>query len=291
MSIDERFALITDTGEVMYPYLKTQRQTGRTGFALSTSESPDRHGGGEYTMDLGTVIRRVVFDGWLVRARTPGGPGNSVGIGKRAIHRYWVAPEFRELVNGAPLAPLDSLPGLAPSRAESTSVAPTTTAANAPLSEEPPVPATLEAIGAAAEIDSDAGLRDAPETERRALINARIGQGGYRRRMLNVWQGRCALTGVDVPEVLVASHAKSWAASSNEERLDEYNGLLLAGTIDKLFDAGLISFADDGRLLTSTALNVSQLRSMGCPESMRLRSIHERHRPYLKDHRLRHGYK
>jgi hypothetical protein len=290
MSIDERFALITDTGEVMYPYVKNQKQTGRTGFALSTSESPDRHGGGEYTMDLGTVIRRVVFDGWLVRARTPGGPGNSVGIGKRAIHRYWVAPEFRELVNRAPLAPVETLSGLAPSRTESATDAPTTGPAEASLSEEPPVPATLEAIGAAAEIDSDARLRDAPETVRRALINARIGQGGYRRRMLEVWHGRCALTGVDVPEVLVASHAKSWADSSNEERLDQYNGLLLAGTVDKLFDAGLISFADDGCLLTSSALDASQLRSMGCPESMRLRSVHERHRPYLKDHRQRHGY-
>jgi hypothetical protein len=290
MSIDNRFALVTDTGEVMYPYVKTQKQTGRTGFALSTSESPDRHGGGEYTMDLGAVIRRVVFDGWLVRAKTPGGPGNSVGIGKRAIHRYWVAPEFRELVKRAPVPPLESLSWLTPSRPESAAVTPRTAAADASLSEEPPVPSTLEAIGAAAEIDQDAGLRDAPDTVRRALINARIGQGGYRRRMLQVWDGRCALTGIDVPEVLVASHAKSWADSSNEERLDEYNGLLLAGTMDRLFDAGLISFADDGRLLIGTGLNDSQLRSMGCPESMRLRTIDERHRPYLKDHRLRHGY-
>ena len=290
MSIDERFALITDTGEVMYPYVKTQKQTGRTGFALSTSESPDRHGGGEYTMDLGTVIRRVVFDGWLVRAKTRGGPGNSVGIGKRAIHCYWVAPEFRALVNRAPLAPVESLSGLAPPRIESAAIATTTASAEASLLEEPPVPDTLEAIGAAAEIDDDAGLRDVPETERRALINARIGQGGYRRRMLQVRQGRCALSGIDVPEVLVASHAKSWADSSNEERLDEYNGLLLAGSIDKLFDAGLISFADDGRLLRGTALNDSQLRAVGCPDSMRLRTVHERHRPYLKEHRLRNGY-
>lgn len=291
MSIDKRFALITDTGEVRYPYVKHQKATGRTGFALTTVGNRDRRGGGEYTMDLSVVIQRVVFDGWSVRAKVPGGEGKAVGLDKKIVQAYWVAPEFRELVKGAPSGPLQRLPGEVQAQGQ----AGTSVAREEPLTTvdplEPSPPSTFEALAAAAEIDNDESVRNVPETVRQALINARIGQGGYRRRMLAIWDGRCALSGVGVPEVLVASHAKSWADSSNEERLDEYNGILLAGSFDKLFDAGLISFGDDGQLLRSSGLKASELLAMGCPEAMTLRHVHLRHRPYLQHHRQRYGFK
>ena len=41
-------------------------------------------------------------------------------------------------------------------------------------------------------------------------------------------------------EHLVASHTKPWRDSTNEERLDGENGLLLTPTIDHLFDKGFI---------------------------------------------------
>jgi hypothetical protein len=241
-------------------------------------------------MDLRTVIQRVIFGGRSVRARTLDGTRDgSFAFQKRAISSYWVAPEFRELVQHAPIAPVASLPGGPDATSTSPEIGRPESRA-APEWVEPAPPSTFEALAAAAEIEADVHLRDAPETMRRALINARIGQGGYRRRMLQLWGGRCALSGVGVAEVLVASHAKTWADSTNEERLDEYNGLLLAGTLDKLFDAGLISFDDQGRLLTSAALQPSELSAMGCSESMRLRSIDPRHGPYLREHRQRNGF-
>lgn len=95
--------------------------------------------------------------------------------------------------------------------------------------------------------------------------------------------------GLRHPSVLVASHAKSWASSTNAERLDEYNGLILAASIDRLFDAGLISFSDDGRLLHKTVLG-SELVAIGLADESRLRFVSGRHRPFLAAHRKQHGF-
>ncbi len=81
-------------------------------------------------------------------------------------------------------------------------------------------------------------------TQREALVHARIGQGKFRADVTRLWgKGEvCALTGIALPEFLIASHIKPWRDSSNSERLDPTNGLLLAVHIDKLFDRYLLSF-------------------------------------------------
>ncbi|WP_018436861.1 HNH endonuclease [Paraburkholderia atlantica] len=147
----------------------------------------------------------------------------------------------------------------------------------------------LGATEAIADVDADPQSRGVSETTRLALANARLGQGGYRKRMLRLWGGRCAISGCSITSVLIASHAKSWASSSNAERLDEFNGLILAASIDRLFDAGLIAFADDGRLLHKTVPG-AELLAIGLAGDSRLRFVHERHRPFLAEHRLQHGF-
>ncbi|MNU49553.1 hypothetical protein D3C71_384980 [compost metagenome] len=86
------------------------------------------------------------------------------------------------------------------------------------------------------------------ETERDALTKARIGQGKFRADLVASWRKgeTCALTGIAVPEMLIASHIKPWRDSTNEERLDPMNGLLLVAHADKLFDRYLLSF-DESR--------------------------------------------
>ncbi|KXU87126.1 hypothetical protein CR51_35925 [Caballeronia megalochromosomata] len=135
----------------------------------------------------------------------------------------------------------------------------------------------------------DPQTKAAPETERRELRNARIGQGNYRARMLELWGGRCSVTGCAVKSVLVASHAKAWAESSNEERLDRYNGLLLSGTLDRLFDVGLIGFTDDGKILTSDQLSEEDKSALGISDETRLRQVFEPNKKYLKAHREKYG--
>lgn len=87
-----------------------------------------------------------------------------------------------------------------------------------------------------------------PETERMAIIQSRVGQGAFRKSLMDKYDGHCIMTGIDHPKLLVASHIKPWAVSTNEERLSVNNGLLLSATYDRLFDCGLITFDKTGRI-------------------------------------------
>jgi putative restriction endonuclease len=62
---------------------------------------------------------------------------------------------------------------------------------------------------------------------------------------------------------LIASHCKPWRDSTNEERLDGENGLLLTPSIDHLFDRGFIGFEDSGRLIISPVAHLPSLQKMG----------------------------
>lgn len=104
------------------------------------------------------------------------------------------------------------------------------------------------------------------ETEREAIIQARIGQGLFRKNLARI-ETRCRITGVIEPTHLRASHTKPWRTSSNDERLDGENGLLLTPSIDHLFDRGFISFEGNGELLISPVANLVSLERMGIPSN------------------------
>lgn len=101
-----------------------------------------------------------------------------------------------------------------------------------------------------------------PETDRKAIVLARRGQGLFKRRVMQI-ESACRLTRVDQEEHLRASHCKPWRDASNEERLDGENGLLLTPTIDHLFDRGFISFANDGLVIVSPVAHRESLLKMG----------------------------
>lgn len=127
-------------------------------------------------------------------------------------------------------------------------------------------------------------LANVTETERQALTKARIGQGTFRQQLLEMWEG-CAVTDVRLPNVLRASHIKPWRFSTNSERLDPYNGLLLLPQYDQLFDKGLISFDENGEILRSPALDGIEPAKIGIDVKDRLRSLSRRHRRFLEYHR------
>lgn len=127
---------------------------------------------------------------------------------------------------------------------------------------------------------------DKEDTETEALVKERRGQDKYRKRLEKLWDSRCAVTGVGIPEVLRASHAKPWHdCETGQERLDPYNGFLLTASLDALFDKFLISFDDDGHILISPRLSASDLKKMGITTGLQLRRIDRRHLPYLAYHR------
>jgi hypothetical protein len=100
------------------------------------------------------------------------------------------------------------------------------------------------------------------ETEREALVRARVGQGLFKERVRRI-ETRCRVTGVDNPAHLIASHCKPWRDASNEERLDGENGLLLTPSIDHLFDRGFIGFENNGQLIISPVAHLPSLQRMG----------------------------
>jgi hypothetical protein len=125
-------------------------------------------------------------------------------------------------------------------------------------------------------------------TEAERLVVQRVGQDIFRRGLLEYWEGRCAITDLDVPELLRASHIKPWAECPNDaERLDVWNGLLLAPHLDAAFDGGFITIADDGAVVVSGALNVEARRTLGLDCPLGVRALHEGHRGYLPWHRER----
>lgn len=88
------------------------------------------------------------------------------------------------------------------------------------------------------------------ESEKLTLVNARIGQGQFRKNVIDLWGNgeKCALKGIDIKEILVASHIKAWKdCETTSERLDGANGVLLSPNIDKLFDRYLITFIKKNR--------------------------------------------
>jgi putative restriction endonuclease len=103
---------------------------------------------------------------------------------------------------------------------------------------------------------------DIEETERRALVLARRGQGVFRSNVRQI-ERACRVTRVERHEHLVASHIRPWRDSRNSDRLSGENGLLLTPTIDHLFDKGFISFEDRGRLNISPVARRQSLRRIG----------------------------
>lgn len=121
-------------------------------------------------------------------------------------------------------------------------------------------------------------------TEKEQIIKARVGQGLFRDALVNHWKGRCCVTGCSIGPVLRASHIKPWRNSTNPERLDKFNGLLLTANIDALFDRGFISFGDNGQILRSPEISAEALASLGCDPASKVK-VAARHAPYLAHHR------
>ncbi|TXI46493.1 HNH endonuclease [Methylophilus sp.] len=125
-------------------------------------------------------------------------------------------------------------------------------------------------------------------TEVERMVRQRIGQYAYRKAMLDYWGNACAVTGLQLPEVLKASHAKPWAeCETDAERLDVYNGFLLTANLDALFDRFLISFDENGLIIISKAISDSQRDLLNIRESMQLRWVTKEHESYLIVHRFR----
>jgi hypothetical protein len=91
---------------------------------------------------------------------------------------------------------------------------------------------------------------------RSVTIDARIGQSFFRQSVLSAYEFKCCITGLAIPELLIASHIVPWRADPSN-RLNPKNGLCLSAIHDRAFDLGLIAISDDLSLLLSSRLRHS----------------------------------
>ncbi|TIM33230.1 MAG: HNH endonuclease [Mesorhizobium sp.] len=123
------------------------------------------------------------------------------------------------------------------------------------------------------------------DTEGERAQKFRIGQDVFREALMEYWNGSCPLSGISNPDLLRASHMMPWARCETDgQRLDVHNGLLLSALWDAAFDAGLVTFDDDGMALTSALLEGAAREALILDRAPRL-ALRDEHRPYLAYHR------
>lgn len=88
---------------------------------------------------------------------------------------------------------------------------------------------------------------------RQILTAQRVKQHFFRRAVLSTYRGRCCMSGLSEPRLLIASHIVPWSRDKTN-RLNPSNGLCLSAIHDRAFDKGLISLTDDLRVVLSGAL-------------------------------------
>jgi putative restriction endonuclease len=110
---------------------------------------------------------------------------------------------------------------------------------------------TKQPLEKIAEIDID----DIPiGKERETLIKARVNQSFFRSTILSSYNSRCCITGLSIPELLVASHIIPWSIDK-QNRLNPRNGLCLNSIHDRAFDCGLITITPDYKVKISKYLS------------------------------------
>lgn len=120
--------------------------------------------------------------------------------------------------------------------------------------------------------------------DREQLTKVRVGQGSFRKLLIEQRGCTCELCAINVPEVLRASHIQSWSTSSPKERLDLQNGLLLCANHDVLFDRHMITIdADTNELLISSSISEEQLAELKLVTPKAI-SLGERMKVYMKKH-------
>lgn len=118
-------------------------------------------------------------------------------------------------------------------------------------------------------------------SEMDASVRVRRHQGFFRNVVLSSYEYRCALSGLEVPALLNASHIIPWK-DSEPRRADPTNGLCLHALYDRAFDRGIITFDPDCRLLVS-----SQLKTKSASPASRAAFADREGQPLALPHRFR----
>lgn len=135
--------------------------------------------------------------------------------------------------------------------------------------------------------------KDLEGKERTTVIRQRVNQSVFRSMILYNYEERCAITGINIPELLVAGHIIPWADSNPQQKLSPENGICLSSLYDKAFDKGLITISpDDYTICLSSALHEFEMQEyyekhFGCISGQQITMPieHKPNRDFLAYHR------
>ncbi len=103
------------------------------------------------------------------------------------------------------------------------------------------------------EVDELLAPEDFTGETRRVVIEQRIKQNFFRHAVLSSYRGRCCMSGLSEPRLLIVSHIVPWS-KDKANRLNPSNGLCLSAIHDRAFDKGLITLTDDFKIVVSEEL-------------------------------------
>lgn len=148
-------------------------------------------------------------------------------------------------------------------------------------------PGALENFLAMRNQDTREGVLKPSVTMREAIRNARIGQGQFRKDLLEKWNGKCAATGLNETKLLRASHIVPWASATDEERINPFNGLLLSAAYDAAFDTHLIALSSEGKWENVAGLSADALKKAGLGniEQQSVVGLEDEHHKFIERHR------
>lgn len=107
--------------------------------------------------------------------------------------------------------------------------------------------------------------------EKERIVKARVNQNFFRQTVLSAYNSSCCITGIDLPELLVASHIIPWS-KAEKDRLNPRNGLCLNALHDKAFDKGLMTITKNFKIQISSRI----LSKINKPVELWLASFNEK---------------
>lgn len=122
------------------------------------------------------------------------------------------------------------------------------------------------------------------DLEKIQLTKARRGQGIFRTNVRLI-EKYCRLTGVSNIKHLRASHIKPWRNSSDIDKIDGNNGLLLSPHVDHLFDRGFITFKNSGDLIISKELSPAVLDKWSLSQVQNVGAFNSKQSEFMEFHR------
>lgn len=150
--------------------------------------------------------------------------------------------------------------------------------------------AIRNSLGGIANTLRDELERPSGSSERTATRKERLHQSFFRMAVMTSYLDTCCVTGITIPECLVASHIVPWSRDESS-RTDPTNGLCLSATFDKLFDHGLVTIDDEFKIMVSERLLRTDSRD-NRDHIVRFhgRPIHRPHR-FMPDQRYLHWHR